>query len=94
MVTRWYRAPELLVQNHRYDSAVDMWSIGCILAELLGAKALFPGKDSLHQLRLIVERLGTPQKDELAQIEKEEMRAAFVKYSALRQAIGQGPSFK
>lgn len=69
VVTRWYRAPELLVQNHRYDSAVDMWSIGCILAELLGAKALFPGKDSLHQLRLIVERLGTPQKDELAQIE-------------------------
>jgi mitogen-activated protein kinase 1/3 len=42
VVTRWYRAPELLVQNHRYDSAVDMWSIGCILAELLGAKALFP----------------------------------------------------
>ena len=69
VVTRWYRAPELLVQNHRYDSAVDMWSVGCILAELLGAKALFPGKDSLHQLRLIVERLGTPQKDELAQIE-------------------------
>ena len=69
VVTRWYRAPELLVQNHRYDSAVDMWSIGCILAELLGAKALFPGKDSLHQLRLIVERLGTPQKDELALIE-------------------------
>ena len=69
VVTRWYRAPELLVQNHRYDSAVDMWSVGCILAELLGAKALFPGKDSLHQLRLIVERLGTPQKDELEQIE-------------------------
>ena len=69
VVTRWYRAPELLVQNPRYDAAVDMWSIGCILAELLGAKALFPGKDSLHQLRLIVERLGTPQKDDLAQIE-------------------------
>jgi len=69
VVTRWYRAPELLVQNRSYDSAVDMWSVGCILAELLGAKALFPGKDSLHQLRLIVERLGTPHKEELALIE-------------------------
>ena len=48
---------------------VDMWSVGCILGELLGAKAVFAGKDSLHQLRLIVERLGTPQKDDLAQIE-------------------------
>ena len=69
VVTRWYRAPELLVQNRRYDSAVDMWSIGCILAEVLGARALFPGKDSLHQLKLIVERLGAPSEDELEQIE-------------------------
>jgi len=48
VVTRWYRAPELLVQNQRYDAAVDMWSLGCILGELLGARALFPGKVSLH----------------------------------------------
>ena len=50
VVTRWYRAPELLVQNRQYDAKVDMWSVGCILAELLGAKAIFPGKDSLHQV--------------------------------------------
>eukprot|EP00316_Scyphosphaera_apsteinii_P008378 CAMPEP_0119333476 /NCGR_PEP_ID=MMETSP1333-20130426/85250_1 /TAXON_ID=418940 /ORGANISM="Scyphosphaera apsteinii, Strain RCC1455" /LENGTH=454 /DNA_ID=CAMNT_0007343555 /DNA_START=27 /DNA_END=1388 /DNA_ORIENTATION=- len=72
VVTRWYRAPELLVQNQRYNEAVDMWSIGCILAEVIGAKALFPGKDSLHQLRLIVELLGAPSKEELAQIENEQ----------------------
>jgi len=72
VVTRWYRAPELLVQNKRYGSPVDMWSIGCILAEVIGAKALFPGKDSLHQLRLIVEKLGTPTADELAVIENEQ----------------------
>ena len=69
VVTRWYRAPELLVQNRRYGAPVDLWSVGCILAELLGAKALFPGKDSLHQLKLIVERLGAPSDDEIAQIE-------------------------
>merc|ERR1719263_2675945 len=72
VVTRWYRAPELLVQNKRYDEKVDLWSVGCILAELLGAKALFPGKDSLHQLRLIVERLGQPTRSELAVIENEQ----------------------
>jgi len=68
VVTRWYRAPELLVQNRQYDFKVDMWSTGCILAEVLGAKAIFPGKDSLHQLRLVVERLGLPSDEELSTI--------------------------
>jgi len=72
VVTRWYRAPELLVQNRVYDEKVDMWSVGCILAELLGAKALFPGKDSLHQLRLVVETLGMPSADELKGIHNEQ----------------------
>ena len=68
VVTRWYRAPELLVQNRQYDCKVDMWSTGCILAEVLGAKAIFPGKDSLHQLRLVVELLGLPSDEELGTI--------------------------
>mmetsp|Transcript_67458 Transcript_67458/g.133735 ORF Transcript_67458/g.133735 Transcript_67458/m.133735 type:complete len:599 (-) Transcript_67458:750-2546(-) len=72
VVTRWYRAPELLVQNKQYDAKVDMWSVGCILAEVLGAKAIFPGKDSLHQLRLVVEQLGMPSADELAIIQNEQ----------------------
>jgi serine/threonine protein kinase len=74
VVTRWYRAPELLVQNQQYDSGVDMWSLGCIVGELLGARALFPGRDSLHQLKLIVERLGAPNRDELAQVENDQVR--------------------
>lgn len=74
VVTRWYRAPELLVQNQQYGSGVDMWSLGCIIGELLGARALFPGRDSLHQLKLIVERLGAPNKDELAQVENDQVR--------------------
>jgi serine/threonine protein kinase len=88
VVTRWYRAPELLVQNKRYDSKVDMWSVGCILAEVIGAKAFFPGKDSLHQLRLVVEKLGTPSPEELVVIENEEA----VKYiMRLRHKDSEGP---
>jgi mitogen-activated protein kinase 1/3 len=60
VVTRWYRAPELLLGTKNYTSAIDMWSVGCILAELLGRKALFQGKDYIEMLRMIVSVLGTP----------------------------------
>ena len=60
VVTRWYRAPELLLSCEDYTSAIDIWSIGCILAEILGRAPLFPGKDYIHQMRLIVEVLGSP----------------------------------
>ena len=43
VATRWYRAPELLLQSPDYSTAVDMWSVGCILAELINRKTLFPG---------------------------------------------------
>ncbi len=43
VVTRWYRAPELLLSCEHYTAAIDMWSVGCILAELLGRRPLFPG---------------------------------------------------
>ena len=51
VVTRWYRAPELLLACSDYTSAIDVWSVGCIFAELLARKALFPGKDYVHQVR-------------------------------------------
>jgi len=44
VVTRWYRAPELLAQASSYGGAVDIWSVGCILAEILGRRPLFPGR--------------------------------------------------
>ncbi len=55
VVTRWYRAPELLLSCEDYTTAIDVWSVGCIIAELLGRKALFPGKDYIHQLNLITQ---------------------------------------
>jgi len=59
VATRWYRAPEIILSK-TYSKAVDMWGVGCIFAELLGRRPLFPGKDSLNQIQLIVSILGTP----------------------------------
>ena len=69
VVTRWYRAPELLVENATYDQGIDIWSVGCILAECLGRKALLPGRDYLQQLRLIIDALGAPSASDLSIIE-------------------------
>ncbi|KAJ7540509.1 hypothetical protein O6H91_10G019900 [Diphasiastrum complanatum] len=65
VVTRWYRAPELLLSCEEYSSAIDMWSVGCIFAELLGRKPLFPGKDYIHQLKLIINMIGSPEESDL-----------------------------
>lgn len=65
VVTRWYRAPELLLSCLDYTEAIDVWSVGCIIAELLGRKPLFPGRDYVHQLTLIVEVLGNPSEEEM-----------------------------
>ena len=65
VVTRWYRAPELLLSCAEYSVAIDIWSSGCILAELLGRKPLFPGKDYVHQLNLITKVIGTPDEQDL-----------------------------
>ncbi|MBA0735822.1 hypothetical protein Gogos_019636, partial [Gossypium gossypioides] len=55
VVTRWYRAPELLLSCSEYTAAIDIWSVGCILGEITTREPLFPGKDYVHQLRLITE---------------------------------------
>ena len=68
-VTRWYRPPELLCGNKRYGTAVDMWSAGCVLAELLGRAPAFAGPDHMAMLRSIVAQLGPPSDDALAGIQ-------------------------
>ena len=55
VVTRWYRAPELLLNSSDYTAAIDVWSVGCIFMELMNRKPLFPGKDQVHQMRLLIE---------------------------------------
>lgn len=70
VVTRWYRAPELLLFCGSYGASVDMWSVGCILAEILGREPIFPGTDSLNQLKLIVSVLGSQREADLEFIDK------------------------
>ncbi|XP_022738343.1 cyclin-dependent kinase G-2-like isoform X2 [Durio zibethinus] len=60
VVTQWYRAPELLLGAKKYSTAVDMWSVGCIMAELLAKEPLFKGTSEIDQLRKIFDTLGNP----------------------------------
>ncbi|CAC9890630.1 unnamed protein product [Aureobasidium pullulans] len=61
--TRYYRAPEIMLTWQKYDVEVDIWSVGCIFAEMLEGKPLFPGKDHVNQFSIITELLGTPPDD-------------------------------
>ncbi|KAE8707469.1 Cyclin-dependent kinase G-2 [Hibiscus syriacus] len=60
VVTQWYRAPELLLGAKKYSTAVDMWSVGCIMAELLTKEPVFKGTNEIDQLRKIFDTLGVP----------------------------------
>lgn len=64
VVTRWYRAPEVMCSCQEYSTGVDVWSVGCILAELHGRKPLFPGDDYIKQMNLIFNVLGTPKESD------------------------------
>uniref|UniRef100_A0A2P2M3Z2 non-specific serine/threonine protein kinase n=1 Tax=Rhizophora mucronata TaxID=61149 RepID=A0A2P2M3Z2_RHIMU len=63
--SRYYRAPELIFGATEYTTAIDMWSVGCILAELLLGQPLFPGESGVDQLVEIIKVLGTPTREEI-----------------------------
>lgn len=65
VVTRWYRAPEVMCSCQDYGHKIDVWSAGCILAELYGRTPLFPGDDYIKQMNLIFNVLGTPSDSEM-----------------------------
>jgi len=58
--TRWYRAPELLLASTNYNSPIDIFAMGCIIAEMYLLRPLFPGNSEADQLNKIVTFLGTP----------------------------------
>eukprot|EP01032_Pedospumella_encystans_P034174 gene34174-38625_t len=60
VTTRWYRAPEVIVGWSRYGAAIDMWAVGCIVAELISRSPLFPGENTMKQLGLIIRIMGAP----------------------------------
>jgi len=64
VVTLWYRAPELLLGECKYCDSIDMWSVGCIVAEMLSGKALFPGDSEIDTLLKIFRMFGTPTEAE------------------------------
>jgi len=95
VVTLWYRAPELLLGQKEYSCPIDVWSVGCVFAELLTMKPLFPGKSEIDQINKIFKELGTPNDkiwpgppaySELPQVKK--MNIAQHPYNNLRKRFG------
>lgn len=61
VVTRWYRPPELLLGERKYTTAVDLWGVGCVFAELYTHKPILVGKSDVHQAQLVFELVGLPK---------------------------------
>ncbi|CEH19385.1 mitogen-activated protein kinase [Ceraceosorus bombacis] len=91
--TRYYRAPEIMLTWQKYDVAVDVWSAGCIFAEMLEGKPLFPGKDHVNQFSIITELLGTPP-DEVIKTICSENTLRFVQSLPKRERIPFSQKFR
>uniref|UniRef100_A0A8C4I2J0 mitogen-activated protein kinase n=1 Tax=Dicentrarchus labrax TaxID=13489 RepID=A0A8C4I2J0_DICLA len=74
VVTRWYRAPEVILNWMHYTQTVDIWSAGCIMAEMLLGKPLFKGNDHLDQLREIMKITGTPAADFIVKLQSQDAK--------------------
>lgn len=86
VATRWYRAPEIMLTFQEYTTAMDIWSVGCILAEMISGKPLFPGRDYHHQLWLILEILGTPTFEDFERI-KSKRAKEYIANLPMRQKL-------
>lgn len=78
VVTRYYRAPEVVLTATQYTYAVDMWSSGCVLGEMITRRPLFEGKDPLDQIRKIITVLGSQSADEMGWIPRSSHSWKFV----------------
>eukprot|EP01016_Furgasonia_blochmanni_P051242 TRINITY_DN8042_c0_g1_i1.p1 TRINITY_DN8042_c0_g1~~TRINITY_DN8042_c0_g1_i1.p1 ORF type:complete len:230 (+),score=46.72 TRINITY_DN8042_c0_g1_i1:358-1047(+) len=93
MVTVWYRAPEILLGELSYSTAVDMWSVGCIFAELITKQALFQGDSDVDQIFKIFRILGTPTEENWAGVsELQRYKINFPKFPpyGLKNLLGPG----
>ncbi|CAN9498758.1 unnamed protein product [Ophioblennius macclurei] len=75
VVTRWYRAPEVILSWMHYTQTVDIWSVGCIMAEMLQGKPLFKGSDHLDQLTEIMKLTGTPAQEFVSKLDSDDARS-------------------
>lgn len=72
--TRWYRAPECLLTDGHYSYKMDMWSVGCVMYEVMSLRPLFPGSNELDQVSKIHAIIGTPSKQTLRKLKKFQSR--------------------
>ncbi|KAM3870279.1 mitogen-activated protein kinase 12 [Diretmus argenteus] len=75
VVTRWYRAPEVILSWMHYTQTVDIWSVGCIMAEMLKGKPLFKGNDHLDQLTEIMKITGTPTQEFISKLQSDDAKS-------------------
>lgn len=85
VVTRWYRAPEIILSWMHYTQTVDIWSVGCIMAEMLSGTPLFKGNDHLDQLMEIMKITGTPERDFIDRLESQDAKSYIEKLPKLKK---------
>ncbi|XP_026698473.1 mitogen-activated protein kinase 15 [Athene cunicularia] len=86
VATRWYRAPEILLSSQSYTKGVDMWSIGCILGELLLGKPLFPGTSTVNQMEQILRVIPAPSPEDILAVQSD-YRASVIHRMSSRQRV-------
>lgn len=84
VATRWYRAPEILLASHRYTKGVDMWSLGCILGEMLLGKPIFPGSSTINQIERIISCIPQPTHEDILSIKSNYGSSILDKVRSLR----------
>lgn len=93
VITLWYRPPELLLGAEEYNTEIDMWSVGCIFAELLVGKPIFPGKDEMDQLEKIQAVMGCPNEHNMPGLSKLQwaghLNPARYKQNKLRETLNR-----
>ena len=75
--TRYYRAPELIFGSTNYTTNIDIWSTGCVMAELMLGQPLFPGESGIDQLVEIIKVLGTPSREQIKTMNPNYMEHKF-----------------
>lgn len=89
--TRWYRSPELIIGSNHYNEGVDMWAIGCIVAELYAGRPLFPGSSTIDQMERVVSLTGPPSRQDIESMHSDfaETMIANLTYNQPRMSLSQ-----
>lgn len=89
VATRWYRAPEILLGSHAYGFPVDMWSVGCILGEMIATKPVFPGTSTMNQIQRIVDVTGRPTQADVDDMQSQYAQSMLESFTHVRVGGGK-----